>query len=251
MAKLYFGFPDIHFPNNDPVAYSVAMKAHKILSPDVTICGNDLFDNTPFSRWGVKTFREEEFVSHDWKKNALDPAMRHLDTVQKHTKKTMFLEGNHDAWLERWAISLGHLGHAIYPMLSIKNHVLNGRDIDYYSEGEYITLNENLIVVHGWSIAKHAASIHLQKSRPTSVIFHHTHRQQLDTNRNYLNDRQVQAMSPGCLCKFQPVWRNGDPTSWTHGFWIAYVGKESYTAYMVAISDGRCILPDGTEVRVR
>ena len=159
-AKLVFGFPDIHFPDQEPAAYAVAMRAHAILKPDISVCGNDLVNCTPFSGWPVRSF--EELREIDWFEHELKPALKHIDIVQKNTKeKTYFLPGNHDDWIERWAVSAGRAGASVYRMLSLRLNLSRGRKNFIYVQNKHIKLHRNLCVVHGWSICKNAAAKHL------------------------------------------------------------------------------------------
>lgn len=64
--------------------------------------------------------------------------------------------------------------------------------------------------------------------------------------------KMVGAWSAGCLCARTPIYAHGGaPTEWSHGFWVAYIGRDSFTVYTVPIFDkGYAVLPDGKEVKV-
>ncbi len=256
-AVRWFGYPDIHIPDWDEEAVAVAEAAQREFQPDCVIVGNDLLNCTPFSRWGNKTIEDAKMA--DFKETELDPANDFLDRVQKHTKFTYFQEGNHDAWLERWTANNGQASMALHSLTSIKSNLSRGRENFLYvrqvsdknDRNSSIILHPKLICVHGWSCCKHAAAKHRELSPMQSVIFNHTHRRQSDTLTYPSADMPTEALSAGCLCKRIPMYgHNGSPTGWTHGFWVAYCGKDSFTVYTVPINKGRAILPNGKEVKI-
>lgn len=254
-ATRVFGYTDIHFPDHDPVALAVAEKAQRSFAPDITVIGGDLLNCTPFTRFADRKMTKP----YNFDEQELVPANKFLDRVQAHTKQqTVFLEGNHDEWLERWCSNSGKAAASLHDMVSVKRHLSAGRTnfryIPYTVESGrrqgVLHLHSRLSVVHGWTACKHAASKHLDLARSRSIIYHHTHRIQSHVARDPWSGRVIEAFSAGCLCKLQPLYAHGgSPTEWAHGFWIAYIGKSSYTAYTVKIERGICILPDGTEIR--
>ena len=256
-AVRWFGYPDMHMPDHDEEAVAVAEAAQREFKPDNVIVGNDMFNCDQFSRHPKQKIKDG--VVKDFEQTSLVPGNAFLDRVQASTKHTYFLEGNHDAWLERWTVNAGPAGMALHSLTSLKNNVSKGRDNFTYIKQEAerndrvskVVLHPRLICVHGWCATKYAAGWHREKSPNQSVIFNHTHRMQSDTLTYPESDMPTTAMSAGCLCSTQPEYAHtGGPTGWTHGFWVAYVGKTDFTMYAVPINKGRAILPCGKEVRV-
>ena len=256
-AIRWFGYPDIHFPDQDPEALAVAEAAQRSFDPDCVITGNDLLNCTPFSRYPKQTIEDGAIV--DFKATELVPANAFIDRVQAHTGHTYFLEGNHDAWLERWTANQGHAAMALHSLTSVKSNLSLGRkDFTYirqlsskHDRTSSIQLHPKLICVHDWCATKYAAGWHREKSPFQSVIFNHTHRMQSDTLTYPCSDMPTTAMSAGCLCNRIPMYgHTGSPTGWTHGFWVAYVGCDDFTLYSVPINKGRTILPSGKEVKI-
>ena len=105
-------------------------------------------------------------------------------------------------------------------------------------------------MVHGWCANKYAAQRHLDLAKPYSIIYHHTHRAEMRF-ATMADGKLCQAMCAGCLCRKQPKYAtNGQPSEWTHGFWVAYLGHKSFTMYPVTIVKGCAVMPDGKEIRV-
>jgi len=249
-AVRWMGYPDMHIPDHDEEAVAVAMAAQREFKPDNVIIGNDLLQATPFSKFGNQTIKEA--IALDFKTTELDPANKFIDEVQKYTKSTYFQEGNHDAHIERWAATHGSGAISVFNLISPKvNLSENRKNFIYVDQGTPIRLHDKLICVHGWSYSIHCAAAHRRKSPLQSVIFNHAHRMQSDTLTYPASDMPTTAMCAGCLCKRMPMYKHdGNPTGWTHGFWVAYVGVHDFTMYSVPINKGRAILPNGKEIKI-
>lgn len=264
-ARTIFVFPDIHFPDHDEAALESALKAHEIVNPDETIFLGDALNCDIFSQHPKRKISENQ--AYDFKKLEVDPCNKMIDRVQKNTRKhTWFLEGNHEERIERWATSAGAIGESLFTMLSPKTTLganrknftmipyspVTGDRMGFVQivKPSPIMKSGGLVAVHGWSFAKHAAYVHLEKSRSQSIMFGHTHRAQTIVDRDPWTGAPIKAFCPGTLSKLQPIYMTGgNPSSWSHGFGIIYVGKKSWTEYMINVNNGYAVLPDGTEVK--
>lgn len=256
-TKVWFVFPDIHFPEHDPAALSCALRAHAEIKPDNTLFLGDVLDCGMFSDHPKRTIKEAQM--YDYKKIEVDPCNEMMDQVQKDTKKhTYYLLGNHEDRLERWAVSRGLASMGIYDLISPHQTIANGRTnftmVDYSvhtgNRMPHVRIAKDLVAVHGWSFAKHSAQVHLDKSKSQSIVFGHTHRAQSVTSRDPWTDFPIKAFSPGTLSQLKPLYAvGGNPTDWTHGFAIIFVGRNSWTEYCININNGYCVLPDGREIR--
>lgn len=256
-TKVWFIIPDTHIPEHDQAAVACMMRAHAVIKPNYTLHLGDLMDCGMFSSHAKRTISET--LAYDFKEQEVDPTNKFFDRLQKNTKEhTYYLLGNHEERIERWAASNGQTALAVYSILSPTNTIARGRKnftmIPYsVPTGDrmgYVQLAPDLVAVHGWSFAKNAAQVHLAKSRSKSIIFGHTHRAQLEGGRDPWTGKPVKAFSPGTLSKLAPLYAvGGSPTDWVHGFAIVYVGKNSWTEYIVNIDNGYCVLPDGKEIR--
>ena len=265
-AKLWFILPDIHFPDQNKEALAVAMAAHRLLQPDHTLFLGDVLDCEVFSSHAKKTIIEAQ--TYDYKELEIDPTNALMDEVQKNTLgKTYFLEGNHEQRIERWAVNNGRVGESIYPFISPRETIAKGRknfemipyEVPTGLRRGFVQIvapskkmkTGGLVAVHGWSFAKHASSVHLEKSRSQSIVFGHTHRAQTTVSRDPWTGSLIKSFNPGTLSELQPRYAHGgSPSDWSHGFAMVYVGNESWTEYCVSIVEGRCVLPDGREIRL-
>ena len=263
-TKTWFIFPDIHLPDHDEAALETALRAHALLKPDYTLFLGDVLDCGIFSAHPKRKISENQ--SYDFKKLETDPCNKMLDRVQKNTKiHTHFLGGNHEERIERWAVGAGAVGESLYSSISPETTLAaNRKNFTYipYSPttGDRLGFVQlvkptaqmtsgGLVAVHGWSFAKHAAYVHLEKSRSQSIVFGHTHRAQTIVSRDTWTGAPIKAFNPGTLSKLQPLYMTSNPSEWSHGFAIVYVGTRSWTEYCININNGYAVLPDGTEVR--
>lgn len=164
-----------------------------------------------------------------------------------------YLEGNHEARIEKWAITqtLRHtrdselLRRAIAPEFQLK---LAERDIKYYSQGEFY--NDLRIrgaiklgkchFWHGTSTAKQAATVNANQMGG-NVVYGHTHRRDSHAASTVTGD--YEAWCPGFLGKIQPYWCHSRPTGWTHGYGVQLVNYTGTFLHLnIPIIDGQSFL---------
>jgi predicted phosphodiesterase len=270
-AALWLILPDIHFPDHEPQALEIVKKVASTLKPTNTLLLGDVLDCGIFSKHDMKAVRE--LADYDYQQLEVDPCNQFLDFIQDHTQQmTHFLEGNHEQRIERWAVDAGRVGQEIYKLIAPKETVgkRNGSyrkkfnmvpyDVSTGNRMGFVQIVQDspkmdtggLVAVHGWSWAKSAARVHLEKSRSQSIVFGHTHRAQMEASRDPWTGKTIIAFNPGTLSKLQPLYQTGgNPSEWSHGFALVYVGATSWTQYIIPINKkGSCVLPDGREVKV-
>ncbi len=180
-----------------------------------------------------------------------------LDAIQRRAPRASiyYLEGNHEAHVERWAVrnflnqadAIGMLD--VYgPQAVLK---LKSRGIRYYKRSEmYMGLSipgaiklGSAYYVHGISHSKHCAATHLARFG-ASVFFGHVHRVQSVNERTVVSTGFI-AACPGTLAKLQPLYAHTAPTSWNHGYGLQFVGRSGRFQYIsVAIHKGESLLSD-------
>jgi predicted phosphodiesterase len=250
-SKTLLAFGDVHIPHHHGGAVEVLCHAAERLKPDIIVCLGDLLDCGQFSvhppTYGMP---ETEYVDDLAMANAL------LDRLRATCKRLVILEGNHEHRLDRWAAATAE-GRGAYSMLAPRIRLMQGREGAIYvrygsADGRYphYRLNSRVIAVHGWSYARDATRQHLLISQGMSVIHGNTHRADASIVQNIWSaGKVVQARSAGCLCKTIPLYGTGRPVEWVNAFILGYLGRRSDTLYTIPVLDGRCILPDGSEVR--
>jgi len=261
-ARKVLILPDLHEESGaDTICKSIVLKVAEYLKPDEIVSLGDWADCTAASGHPATVLEDMEPESL-W--TEFDSVNAYIDALRKASGgcEWVYVEGNHEQWIERQACKIGgQLGADMFRAMSPKHAIADGRKgfkwIPYAKAGlSYYQIAEDLIAVHGWSASKHAAAAHLAKAINVSVVYGHTHRQDSFTTRIPTGadaGRVVTAWTPGCLCKFQPTYmhRSG-PSTWAHGFSIVYVGRSGdWTHYTITIKPGGfCVLPSGKQVRV-
>ena len=251
--------PDIHYPHENKEALAIARRVIAKLKPTRTVLLGDMLDAGSFSTFAAKSIKEVRQAN--FLEEEIKPATKLLDFLDNHTReKVVFVEGNHEYRVERWAIEHGAGSQAIYEAISPQALLSKNRDkkrfkyIPYINTGEtgfsYYDITPNLIAVHGWTAGVNAARAHRMKAQSKSVVFGHTHRMQSDAARDPFSKERRVAWSVGCLSNLQPIYLH-QPGDWVLGMGLIYISRTNprdWTEYTLKIQSGRTILPDGTEI---
>lgn len=248
--SIFMAFGDEHFPQENKTAVEIVQKAVNYIKPDLVVCLGDLLDCGQFS-----THPPTNGVTETDYETDLIHANEYLDGLQANCGRLVVIEGNHEYRIDRWAAATAE-GRGAYSMLAPRLQLSKGRKkftyVPYGSpDGKYphYKINSRIVAVHGWSYAVHATKNHIKLSQGKSIIHGHTHRADMTMIQNVWSKGDViQARSAGCLCNSIPLYGTGRPVEWVNSFILGYLGRRSDSLYTVPIVNGRCILPDGTEI---
>jgi hypothetical protein len=179
-----------------------------------------------------------------------------LDLSQKAAPNAEndYLEGNHEAHVERWAARTFASQKDAEKLLGVfgpeKALELKSRGFRYYRRStKYMGLSipgtiklGKCFFTHGVSHSQHAASTHLSRFG-ANVVFGHVHRVQMVQERSVTSDGYG-AWCPGTLAKLQPLYRHTTPTNWGHGYGVQFVNQSTGTFlhFNVPIVRGRSLL---------
>lgn len=268
--------PDAHFPFNDPAATDLVIKIAEVIRPSRIVSLGDTIEAAAWTMHSPRSYAEE--ATHAFSLEIAE-AGAWIDRVRRAAAvepSWAYLEGNHEAHVERECIRLGAIGRAVADLVSPKRLLMRTRPwmswtpyVKPYSQGRPATshprggglahhkITSDLWAVHGWSIAKNAAQKHLDMMRGSaSCVFGHVHKMQSVTEHNIVTDKLVRAWSTGCLSNLQPPWM-ATPTTWSHGVSAVFCEDAclrrpdpKWTAYPIEIDRGGCVLPRGTSIRV-
>ena len=255
-AKIVLAFGDAHFPNQSDSALAAVRRVAALLRPDLIVTLGDMLDCSAFSTHPPTPGEAPGDYGHDLQRcNAL------VDDLQKHAGHVVYLCGNHEYRIARFAARAAE-GAATFNMLAPERVIPRDRDkrrftlIPYAGpdNGNYphYAITPNLVAIHGWSYAVAATRRHLALGQGRSILFGHVHRASQEHVQNIWGSGTVQAISPGCTCRLVPTYNAGRVVEWSHGLALIYASRKNpddWTAYNVPITNGRCILPNGREVR--
>ncbi len=180
-----------------------------------------------------------------------------FDLLQARAPKARihYIEGNHEAHVERWA-SRTFANHKDATSLLDKYGPiavlrLKARGISYYKRSEMyqgLSIQGTIrlgkcFFTHGISYSKHAASVHLSRFN-APVVFGHVHRSMSVLERTVTSDG-IGAWCPGTLAKLQPLYMHTSPTSWSHGYGLQFINPSGrFLHVQVPIYRGKSLLLD-------
>jgi len=258
-SHLVMVLPDLHVPHHDKHALACALRVHEIMKPKRTVILGDWLDCEAWSQHPVSSRAQERAMT--FFEGEVEPCRKILKKLEENTEEIIYLEGNHEFRVERLVTSMKGVMLDVADLVSPQRLLSRDRDkqftyIPYIPTGgvlPHYRIAKDLIAVHGWSFARHAAAKHLEIAKHYSVVFGHIHRKQEFTARDPIAGRTYKAWSPGCLSKLQPLYMNHNPTDWVHGFSLIWVtdNRERWTEYSPMIINGSCVLPDGRKVVAR
>lgn len=245
--------PDSHGCHIDPKAEAAFLADAKALRPDeVVLLGDHLDAGGTFSAH-QRNYTKEMTESYA---DDVTAARGFLGALRKAAPDAAFhyLEGNHEAHVERWAARNFERKKDADAFLEVMGPAavlgLKDLDIKYYRSSVH---HQGLSVpgtiklgkcyfTHGVSHSKHCAAVHLARFG-ANVVFGHVHRSQSTLERTVTSDG-FGAWCPGTLAKLQPLYRHTAPTSWTHGYAVQFGNRRTGTFLHlnVPILFGRSVL---------
>lgn len=242
-------FPDLHLGHHDPAALRVALKLFDYFQADRALILGDWLDAHGFSSHKASDRRELQAATYLEEVRQCRKVLRCLEDMD--ATEIVYLEGNHEFRVERWAVSVGgpalELVDHVSPKTLLSQGALSRFSWVPYKDSDqpaHYVVAPGLIACHGWSTARHAAAAHIRRAGGLSVIHGHTHRAQSFSIRHPITGERIEGHSPGCLSQLQPLWVSG-PTSWTQGVSVIQQRGERWSMFHVPIVNGAALTPSG------
>lgn len=253
-SKIRVIIPDFHGEHIDRAAAKACVDDIRRLDPlEVVFMGDGLDCGGTFSTH-QRSYTNEMTESYDADCRS---ANRFLDAVQRAAPRAQFhyLEGNHEAHVERWASRTFSNQKDATNLLDVygPEAVLHTkkRGIRYYKRSTtYMGLSipgtiklGKVYFVHGISHSKHASSTHLARFG-ANVNFGHVHRS-MSTIERTVTSSGFGAWCAGTLAKLQPLYAHTAPSSWSHGYGVEFVAPSGAFLHInVPIHKGTSLLQD-------
>lgn len=251
--------PDSHGNHIDPVACAAFLADLKQLRPQEIVMLGDHLDCGGTFNAHQAAYTNEMSESYEADTAAADAF---LDAIRAYAPdaRIHYIEGNHEAHVERWAARNIHSRRDAEFLLSKygPEAVLNlkAREITYYKSKEFhmgLSVRGSIqlgrcFFTHGISHSKHADDAHLHAFNG-NIVFGHVHRT-LEVRSRTVTSSGYGAWSPGTLAKLAPLWKHTEPTTWTLGYAIQFANESSgrFAHLNVAIfSDGTTALMEMTD----
>jgi hypothetical protein len=222
-----FILPDQHYaPESDPSgkvdpdAEAVALRALRLIRPDVFVNLGDVGEWTSVSHWQWSRRKrpplEYQIPLIDADVKAVNEGLDRWDSVLDKIgcERRILTLGNHDAWLDKFVEE-----HPYLPQYQPVNAMrVAERGYDTFQYGDYAELVTDLFAYHGghWSGQNHTRD-HV-RNLGKSIVYGHVHDAETSTGRTL--GGPVTAWSMGCICKLSKPFLKGRPTNWRHGFGV-------------------------------
>lgn len=210
----------------DPYAWSVFMQAIPIIKPDFLINIGDFSECTSVNsyQWAKKKRPPMSYVQDELLKefDASNKAMDLVDAAVGPKCQKIFLEGNHELWIDNLFVENPHTDPKFRPENGLN---LDGRGYRYYEHGQWIKIGK-CYYNHG-TMAKgvnHNRSMLISHGK--NMIYGHTH----DLNAYAMPTLGgiLKAYSCGFLGLADKDFLRGMPTNWEHGFMTVNLHKTGY-----------------------
>jgi predicted phosphodiesterase len=239
MIKRVLILPDAHINTKVPKEYEVVKRFIKDFKPHETILLGDFMDVSVLSAWDLDKKRVMEGQRYN---KEVVVANKELDFLQKHSKKTTFLEGNHEYRVERYLDKNPEMDGLINVPIVLR---LKERHIKFYPLNETYKVGK-CFFIHGLFTTKYSAAKHLE-ALGENVVYGHTHQSSSYFKTAKLR-HSIMAYNIGCLCDKAPDYMKGKWANWITGFAVMYYDDKSglFNLYPINIIknqffwNGRC-----------
>lgn len=228
--------PDSHGNHIEPDVAAAFLADLKWLDPQEIVMLGDHLDCGGTFNAHQRSYTNELSESYV---DDLAAANAFLDKIREYAPNARihYLEGNHEAHVERWAARNMHvradadlLIEVMGPEAQLK---LRTREIKYYRTKEFyhgLSVPGSIKLgkchfTHGISHSQHAETTHLNRFNG-NVQFGHVHRAIAIRSRT-VTSKGHGAWCSGTLAKLQPLYKHTQPTTWSHGYGLDFVSENS------------------------
>lgn len=210
---------DIHIPNQDNEALSLAIEYGVKNKINCIVLGGDVLDNTPFTNHDAPPPSKEDVV------NWFEYCQIFLSHLRTKFPKAhiVWIEGNHDNWYVRYLMKKA-------PMLFDDEYFrlpqrldLKKYNVDFY-EQHIVVRAGKLHMLHGHTIVRgfmapvNAARGVFMRAKSSMIIGHvHATSNHSETN---IKEEPISCWSTGCLCTLAPDY---DPHNTKHNLGFAHI----------------------------
>lgn len=245
--------PDSHGSHIDQQAASAFLNDLELLKPRQVVMLGDHLDCGGFlAQHFALGFVAETRASFA---DDVAAANQFLDAIQERTGnvETYYLEGNHEARIEKWIIkqTLRNPADAqmFYDMFGVESVLnLKQRKINFVKRsGTYHNLSKRGMIKLGKCVFQHGTRCGINAAQATlndignSVVFGHTHRVSSQVKDTLTGT--IGAWSVGCLCELAPLYADTRITGWSHAYGLQIVEQDGTFLHLtIPILQGRSML---------
>lgn len=248
-------YGDTHGSSLDQMAWAAFLQDLRLLKPKETIHLGDIVECGGWlaAHHTTNYVAQTEYTYSD----DIIAANIGLDDVQDAIGPNAdlhIIEGNHDARIATWAITMAQKKRADVEFLIDRLGPrallsIDKRKIHWWSRGD---VHKGSVVggtlklgkcffTHPQTSSKHHASATAAKFGH-NVVYGHTHRADFYPGGD-VEGREWAAWSPGCLCKLRKYWHHTEPFRHNHGYHVQLVKSDgTFLGINVPIINGKSYL---------
>jgi len=204
--------PDAHINETVPKEYQLVKRfIRKQPKWDLTLLMGDYMDISALCHWDMDKRKLMEGRRY---KKEVDIANKELDFLQKHSKKIVYLEGNHENFVTRYIEK--------HPeqegMIELPENLnLKERGIEWVPMNKLYKIG-SCYFTHGLYTNKYHTNKHIT-TLGCNIVYGHKHSAQSDMMTMKMQ-KPIMGWALGCLCNKQPHYMKGRPSNWINGFGI-------------------------------
>lgn len=231
---------DLHYPKHNKELWANILDHIDDLKPDVFVFGGDNLDMEVVSHWTKGKHRRIEGtrLKEDYDgfvRDILEP----LEKVLPKDCRKIFLEGNHEVWVERYIDEHPE----VEGFFEVRNN-LPLQDWEWYDYGDHAIVGK-LYFIHGVFVNQHNAMKTVQ-TFGRNIIYGHGHTLQAFVSTTPLDTQSHMAMQIPCSCEMNPHYRKNMPNGWLNGFGEFFVLPDgSFNMLPVIATDDKFVAPNG------
>lgn len=211
--------PDVHCTEKGfKKPYLLVRKFLKEFKPDITVLLGDFMNMDALCRHTLGENKKRLVENKRYRKEC-DVANNELDFLDRYSKKIIYLEGNHENWVEQYIDAHPEVEGDFE--LPLKLH-LKERDIPWIPLNHLYKLGQ-LYLTHGLYTSKFHAYKHLI-TFGCNICYGHTHNAQT-AMINMKIQEPFMSWGLGCLCDHEPSYLEGKPANWINQFAVVHLHK--------------------------
>ena len=241
------------WPKRQELRNTHDLKALKIVrdfaadfQPNIVLLGGDQLNCGPISHWtrskprlteGFRLREEMDILNNE----VLLPLEAIVRKTSKEKRRLIWLQGNHEAWIDQYLDENPGLEGLVEPRYYLK---LQERGWEFYEQGKIAKIGK-INWIHGDNVPNGAhACKRLAGNYRRNIRAGHRHTHEVCTDVTPIDKRDYHtAMYLPALCNTSPAYEKNSSTNHQKGFDYGYTMDDgSFNDYVVIINNNSCIV---------
>lgn len=227
---------DVHVPENDKAATSVALQIIEDLQPDFCLLNGDILELKSCSMHGGE-------VDVPKLKKELEVGAEFIESLREAAPDMgiWYNEGNHETRAERLIATNAPALEGIFSI----GEFFKSLDVNYLSQWEQPFEYGKFLAVHGHQLGKGFPRYHATRLADTygipgyTLLMGHTHKEQVYSKNTIKGN--VKSIGLGCMRTLDPTWLRGEKAGWVHQMAVIHFVDEEPFVTLVDIKNGTAV----------